>query len=146
MTDESGFKDDANVPFEPSKKDKIRRHFQEHKTAYLVAGTAVASAAVATTVTLLVITRVQIHPELLVSAKNSALLQWKPKAEVTVKLIRRGHPGFEVLCNETGERFASIRRAAEVYGLNPGDISRHLRGEVTRVGGKTFTNLGEMAP
>lgn len=59
-------------------------------------------------------------------------------------LSRRMHPGFEILVNETGERFASIRRTADVLGIKRSDISKQLAGDLTSVGGYTFTNLGEM--
>ncbi len=58
-------------------------------------------------------------------------------------LTRRMHPGLVVRCNETGEVFASINRAAEVMGVPARSIRRHLHGSSPHVNGKTFEVLGE---
>lgn len=63
---------------------------------------------------------------------------------ITVALVRRGHPGNQILCNQTGEVFASQMRAAKANGISPSSLSEHLRGLKDDVNGLTFENLGEM--
>jgi hypothetical protein len=64
---------------------------------------------------------------------------------VTVtQLARRGHPGYMIKCVDTGETYASIRRACEAMGLNRVEMYKHLQGEMPNVRGHIFENLGEM--
>lgn len=72
----------------------------------------------------------------LISTTNS------PNAVITF-LERRGHPGFVVKCLETGEVFASQNRCASLLGINPADLSKHLRGLKVHAGGLHFERLGE---
>ena len=58
-------------------------------------------------------------------------------------LVKRGHAGNVVVCNETGEIFASQNRAAQMLGLDPKRLSEHVRGKLENVKGYTFTLLGE---
>lgn len=60
-----------------------------------------------------------------------------------VHLVRRGHPGNVIRCNETGEVFASQKRAADLLKINQGEISRNVRGLQPNAGGLTFSVLGE---
>jgi hypothetical protein len=62
---------------------------------------------------------------------------------IVTDLSRRGHPGNLVLCNETGEVFASQNRAAQAMGINASELSKNIRGLVSDAGGFTFTKLGE---
>lgn len=63
---------------------------------------------------------------------------------VEVNLLRRGHPGNKILCNQTGEVFASQQRAATANDISPSSLSEHLRGLRDSVNGLTFEKLGEM--
>jgi len=58
---------------------------------------------------------------------------------VTTELTRRGHPGFKILNNLTGEKAASIRRMAEMDDVSRGFIINNTQG-----GSPLYTNLGEM--
>lgn len=82
-----------------------------------------------------------------VITKNVSLLSYKPTQSntVIVSLTRRGHPGNIVRCLETGEAFASQKRAAIATGVSPGNLSRHLSGKLPHVKGLHFENLGEAA-
>ena len=60
-------------------------------------------------------------------------------------LERRGHPGNMILCNETGEIFASQNRAAAANELSASLLSQHLAGKFPTAKGMTFTDLGEAA-
>jgi len=59
-------------------------------------------------------------------------------------LVRRGHPGFIIRCKETGETFASINRAAEMFGTSATRLRSHLAGKTANIFGYTFEKLGEM--
>jgi hypothetical protein len=62
---------------------------------------------------------------------------------VTTNLTRRGHPGYIVKCLETGEMFASQRRAAEALGVNRYELYKQLQDIVPTAGGYTFKKMGE---
>jgi hypothetical protein len=62
---------------------------------------------------------------------------------VTTELARRGHPGYLVKCLETGEVFASKRRAAEALDINRFNLNEHLKGVQPDVDGFHFEVLGE---
>lgn len=113
-------------------KDKIVTHVKDHKWIYIAgAGSFVAGVLVA--------------PKQIVIVDALKGIQWRSPAAntVTAVLARRGHPGYIIQCNETGETFASIARAAEAYGINRPNLTSHLNGRLDQVGGHTFTNLGE---
>jgi hypothetical protein len=120
---------------EPSRIDRIKLHFKEHKREYLI-GTGCFVAGVATVVLLR-------RSEIV--TKNVSLLSYKPVQvnEVTTILTRRGHPGNIILCNETGEVFASMRRACTTLGINRFDMHRYFEGKIPSVGKYTFEKLGE---
>ncbi len=85
--------------------------------------------------------------KVVVDAWKINILNWKPEtsnnvAHITM-LARRGHPGNIVRCNETGELFASQRRASEMMNVSRYDLTQHLQGEQPHVKGLTFTKLGE---
>jgi hypothetical protein len=63
-----------------------------------------------------------------------------------VVLARRGHPGYKIVCNETGESAASITRMAQLHGIDRMMLSKHLRfpEKFPDINGVTYTNLGEM--
>lgn len=119
-----------------SKKERIVNHLKEHKTTYICAAAgAVAGAAVGVAVGVSLKS-----PEAVVETKG---IFYKSPVNITQIVERRGHPGYVVMCNETGEQFASIRRAADLLGLTRRDISKHLNGLVPDVKGLTFTLIGE---
>lgn len=63
--------------------------------------------------------------------------------QIIQMLVRRGHPGNVVRCNETGEVFASQNRAAQALGLTPTDVAQQLNGWRQHAHGYTFERLGE---
>jgi len=113
---------DHNVSFPDA--EKIKGHFRKNKDRYLFFG-------LGAVVVLAFRRPVSIAPVF----NNSNT--------VITELSRRGHPGFILKCNETGEVFASIARAADVMGLNRPNVVSHLKGRVPHVGGYTFEMLGE---
>ena len=120
------------------KTDKIKKHFRDHKEAYITGGVCLVIGAA---VTYLVV-KGHADAELDESVKILNRINGDHNTIVTI-LERRGHPGNMILCNETGEVFASQNRAAELLGLSATSLSRHLRGDNPHAGGFTFTNLGE---
>lgn len=119
-----------------SKIDKIRTHISENKVAYIagVAGVGVGAVLVGG---MFYGRQIIINDSLNVSVNS-------PKTNIVVaNLTRRGHPGNIIRCVETGEVFASQRRAAEALGLNRIDIYKMLKGELDNVKGLSFENLGE---
>lgn len=53
-----------------------------------------------------------------------------------------GHRGREIICNETGIKYISLRDCARDIGSNAASLSRHLSfGKPTRVKGLTFSYI-----
>lgn len=114
-----------------SVKTAIIEHYQSHKEAYLV-GAFFAFGAVC------------FGAGALSGPKVIQVIYKSPGAIQTVDLVRRMHPGYRVLCKETGEQWASIRRAASIHEVSVAHFMKHLRGELPDIGGLHFENLGEM--
>ena len=124
------------------KAKEIKEHFARNKQLYLGLGIGLAVGAGAGAG----VTAYR-SMSLNASVRMIAPVSWKPHLEnnqiIVQSLERRGHPGFVVRCNETGETFASIRRAAEMLNVSRTHIANHLKGDRNQVGGYTFTKLGE---
>lgn len=120
---------------EQSRIEKIKTHISENKTTYIAVGVTVVTTA-AVTAALLNRDSVKVIAPRFFSPGNNLII---------TNLERRGHPGFKVLCKETGETFASVNRAASACGVNQGNLSRHLNGYLDHVKGLHFEKLGEMA-
>lgn len=119
-----------------SKRERVVNHLKEHKTTYICAAAgAVVGAAVG-----VVVGSSMKSPEAVVETKG---IFYKSPVNITQIVERRGHPGYVIMCNETGEQFASIRRTAKLLGLNPSHISEHLKDLRPDVKGLTFTLIGE---
>ena len=124
------------------KAKEIKEHFARNKQLYLGLGIGLAVGAGAGA-------GVMAYKTMSLNApvRMIAPVSWKPHLEnnqvIIQTLERRGHPGTVVRCNETGESFASIRRAAEMLNVSRTHIANHLKGDRNQVGGYTFTKLGE---
>lgn len=115
---------------------KVKGHFEKHKIKYIVGGTClVAGGAVGVYLGNKGIINVQLV--------NTGEVTQVQNIDKSVNILsRRGHAGDVIRCLETGETFASQKRAAEVYGVNQGDISKHLKGKKDSVKGMTFEKVG----
>lgn len=116
---------------------KFTDHVENHKVAYISAGAGVVVGVTAT----LILTKTgagNTAIQKVVAFKTGDITQ-----NVIQQLTRRGHPGIVVKCNETGEVFASINRAAEVMKVSRRGLQTHLQGLKDSVGGFTFEMLGE---
>lgn len=108
--------------------DKIKQHFKDHKELYI--GLAIG------VVTMALLIKGDV-------IKNSTLINSPYKSKIIeINLERRGHPGNIVKCIQTGEMFASQRRAADLLELNPSEVSKQIRGLVPEAGGYTFELIG----
>ncbi len=74
------------------------------------------------------------------------IFTWKPSTinNISATLIRRGHPGFAVICKETKEQWASINQAAAAIGTSATSLANHLKGKNVDVYGLHYEILGEM--
>ena len=124
------------------KTKEIKDHFARNKQLYLGLGIGLAVGVGAGAGVMAYRTM-----SLNASVRMIAPVSWKPHLEnnqiIVQSLERRGHPGTVVRCNETGETFASVRRASDVLNINRSMLNRHLAGLKPDINGKTFTTLGD---
>ena len=115
---------------------KVKGHFKKHKVKYIVGGTC---AVVGVGVGIYLGNKGIINVQLV----NTGEVTQVQNIDKSINILsRRGHAGDVIRCLETGETFASQKRAAEVYGVNQGDISKHLKGKKDSVKGMTFEKVG----
>ncbi len=113
--------------------EKIKNHVKENRKVYI----GVAVGFVAGAVVILVSTNsstINAYKSVVVTGKNNTVI---------ANLARRGHPGYTIVCNETGVPFPSQNYAAKCMNLDPAELSRHLNGMRDQVGGFTFTRIRE---
>lgn len=130
--------------------DKIKKHVKDQKTKYLVVGGVVVGAVVGGTI---VYFKLKVDGVDVINNATATVGDLAENATVNIdqsmttiiELVRRGHPGFKIQCVETGETFASVKRAADVLGIARTSLQRHLNGDLPNAGGHTFVNLGEMS-
>jgi len=124
-----------------TKTSKIKKHLKNHKEAYIFGGGGILIGAMVGGA--FVLTRVTGNVAIVDSLK---LINWKSlhvSKTIQVALPHRGHPGFVIANNKTGEVWGSIRKAAEEIGCDPGMLRKHLEGLIPDINGQTYTNLGE---
>lgn len=117
---------------------KIKNHFEKNKQLYIGIGVGVGVSAAFGAV-------VVINKGDISNVNNiKQMFAYKSTMNVAIEqVVRRGHPGFVVRCKETGEVFASIKRASELLQVSRTGIQRQLAGKAGAVGGYTFELLGE---
>ena len=121
--------------------DGVRAHFKRNQRVYIAIGiTAVVCGIVGylaykTKPVVVQTINGDIHAP--VSAIGDAI------QNVNFGLERRVHPGWITQCVETGERFASQNRAAEVFGGTASRMSEHLRGARENFNGYHFIRVQE---
>ncbi len=116
--------------------EKIQNHFKENKTVYLAGAGGVVIGAIGVFVT-------SGGGVQIVDSMKLTLVNWKSPHTSQTVMIRRGHPGNIIRCDQTGELFASQARAAKANNISGASLSMHLRGLKENVKGLTFNNLGE---
>lgn len=108
---------------------RVSTHVKEHKNTYLgVGGGAVAGIVIS-------------HRSGLKQTIGSFNIMYRSTATniVVTNVTRRGHPGYKIVNNVTGEAAASIRRMAELDGRSRSFIKANTDGE-----SPIYTILGEM--
>lgn len=120
----------------------MNEHFKKHKTAYIIAGSAVGGAILGVA-GYFIFTK---NGQLVINESFQMKLIDRSVHNNTVitELVRQGHPGNKVRCIETGVVYPSQNVAAKSTGVNPGNLSSHLNGKNDSVKGLHFENLGEM--
>ena len=115
---------------------KVKGHFKKHKVKYIVGGVCLVAGG---TIGVYLGNKGIINVQLV----NTGEVTQVQNIDKSINILsRRGHAGDVIRCLETGETFASQKRAAEVYGVNQGDISKHLKGKKDSVKGMTFEKVG----
>jgi len=122
-----------NVELDTEKLDtkvqKIKDHFRNNKKAYLVGVGGVALG--------LSMGR---HGEVKQIIDAFKIQINSPTTnQITTNITRRGHPGYGIRNNVTGELAASIRRMAELDGVARSMVTKGMEGP-----NPIYTNLGEM--
>ena len=112
---------------------KVKGHFKKHKVKYIIGGACLTAG---------VVIGVVVSDSDSIKIGNNGIAIGSKIITTDVNLTRRGHAGDVIRCLETGETFASQKRAAKVYGVNQGDISKHLKGKKDNVKGLTFEKVG----
>lgn len=121
-----------------SRIQDTKQHIHENYKVYIAAGVGLVVGAAA-------VYLAGDNQSVTVDSWKIELFKWKSPTTNNVEtvMVRRGHPGNTIRCNETGELFASQNRAAAVMGISAPRLSEHLSGKNPHVDGYTFTNLGE---
>jgi len=113
-------------------------HFQKHKTKYVMATTAIVSAAATVAVM-----KLHGNPALVNKISNVMIFGWKSSQTVTNNIIKaKMHPGYITRCLETGHDFASRREAAKMLDIPYNDLVLHLKGLLPDVKGLHFADGG----
>jgi hypothetical protein len=125
--------------------DKVKSHISRHKVAYSF-GSGIAFAGI----TCIImrgrhagILRVPEEPLKAVFVRPLFLFSNHNKINVVAVVLRdgRGHPGYPVICKETGDLFLSQTGAARWAGISDWYMSQHLRGNLPHVQGWTFERV-----
>ena len=127
---------------------KMKSHIKKHKTKYIVGG----GITVGVGVGIYIGKRIglEVDEESIKSKLELTNVAIGKDVSITnnityiTQLVKRGHAGNVLRCNETGELFASQNRAAEAMGIGKTKLSEYMNGKRTDVDGYTFENLGEM--
>ena len=113
---------------------KVKGHFKKHKVKYIVGGACLTAG---------VVIGVVVSDSDSIKIGNNGIAIGSKIITTDVNLTRRGHPGNVIRCNETGEIFASQRRAAAAMGLSNIELYNQLSGRADTAKGYTFEKLGE---
>lgn len=115
--------------------NKIKNHFRENKKYYITGASCLAVGAVGGAA---ICWR---SPQ--VSSKIVQILSYKPQATLEVFIEALGDPGNIIQDTTTGIIYASQGQAARELGLNPSELSKHLKGRNSHVKGHVFEKLGK---
>lgn len=116
---------------EPTRFQKVKQHLRDNKKTYLAASSGVVVGAAVTT--MVAIHRFGGFPlEISQTAKNTALVVWKPEIN-QIALVKKACPDpIPVLDKLTGEPYGSINRAAKVTDMAYAAIREDVHGAQER--------------
>jgi hypothetical protein len=125
------------------KTDKIKKHFRDHKEAYITGGVCLV---VGAAVTYLVVKGDDILAKdevvkfvNVIKGDHNTINQI-----IEINMVRPGPKSFVIQCVEDQRIWPSIRSAAKDIGHNPGTLSAHLKGLVDNIDGQHFTKVAEL--
>lgn len=113
--------------------EKVKQHFCDNKKAYFACGLTAATTYYLTRSGDQV--RVDTHNIKINSPTNNV---------VEVQMVRPGPKSYVVQCRETQATYPSLRAAARAADINPGELSKHLKGDVPSVNGLHYDKLTEV--
>lgn len=113
---------------------KVKEHLKKYKKEYIIGGVCITAG---------VVIGVVVSKSDSIKIGNNGIAIGSKIITTDVNLTRRGHPGNVIKCNETGEIFASQRRAAQAMGLSNIELYNQLAGRAEKAKGYTFEKLGE---
>lgn len=120
------------------KIEKVKHHLAENRRVYIASSVSVlAGFAAAAAIGLTRVDLIQIIDAFKLQINSPTT------NEITITLIRRGHPGYIVKCLETGVTYASQNHAAAQNGISPGHLSKHLSGAIPHLKGLHFERVAE---
>ena len=119
----------------------IKKHFRDNKGTYIGVGAGIVIGAVSAAALILKQTegnKAIVDSYNLIKYKSTHTSQLIP-----VLIPPRGNAGNAIQCNETGTIYPSQNIAAKELGLSAGNLTEHLKGDITKIKGLTFTKLTE---
>ena len=122
----------------------IKKHVNNHKKAYIIAGSVVGVGAVAAGSYILGTKSVAQNVETWVAPKNTINgVAWKPIQTIEVTVEALGDPGNIIQDLTTGTIYASQSQAAKALGVSRAAISRSVNGLSELSNGHKLVNLGK---
>lgn len=122
--------------------ETMKNHLRDNKNVYIAATVGVV---VGASVAVLAVKYNNV--KVTQTAAQKALVNWKTtihQEQITyIELPARGHRGFTILNEKTGEVYGSIKKTADTIGCSPKTLRDHLKGLIDNIDGNTYKNLGE---
>jgi hypothetical protein len=130
--------------FKQSKQAKaVQNHLQKYQQAYIGGAIGFVTAASMFRGHKTYITNNNnITPDIAPIFNNKPVIKPIVNVVATMTAEVRGHPGNEVMCTETLEKFASQKRAALAEGVTNEVMYKHLEGLLPSINGRTFARTG----
>jgi len=120
-----------------SKLQKVKKHLRENGKVYIVS--------TITGLTCIVVTLVfakKSKNQLAVIAETAiGNANTIHNQTINMMSVKKGHPGFPVWCRELNRHWTTQTAAAKELGLNPVELSKHIRGQRDHVMGLHFERM-----
>jgi hypothetical protein len=120
---------------------KIKKHFRDNKGTYIGVGAGIVVGAAAATVLILK----QLEGNTAIVDSYNLIKYKSPHTSQLIQVLipPRGNAGNAIQCNETGTIYPSQNLAAQELGLSAGNLTAHLKGDIPKIKGLSFTKLTE---